>query len=534
MIRRRLPKAILRSFLALAVTAVPVVGVQLAGLEGAFAGVTVTGTGSSYAAVAINNWVGQVSSSQGLSINYQTQSSVLGLDGFALNQVDFGASEIGYSSNQASSTPPPGTYQYMPDVAGAECLMYQLPSATQQPISNLQLNSSVMMGIFSGKITNWNDPAIAAINPGVALPNHSIVAVIRSDASGDNYIFSQYLLTLQTGAWQAFASAVGFSPTNSATALWPVPTGGAPAGYPGAGNFVGQSGSDNASNYVAAQPYSITYVETAYAILHNQQCAAVQNASGHFVQPSSLADAIALKQDVLQADLEQDLTGVFTAGDPAAYPISAYSYLITKLQAGMSPDKAQTLAKFIEFFACLGQVSAGQLGYSPIPSILIQYDFAAVQRLGITPPPINAQTCPNPTLTDPSLDVGGPIVNSGGPDAGGGASVSAVAVTQTDPNAASANERRLAKKLLAKKKGGLQAAPGQQFGTALDAEVGKLLNLSGPTAGILFGTLAFLALLVVPPLVLAMRRRQKLGAAAHEGATSPLGDEPLDQEGTDK
>ncbi len=99
--------------------------------------------------------------------------------------------------------------------------MYQLPSATQQPISNLQLNSAVMMDIFSGKITTWNYPEIAALNPGVALPNHPIVVVIRSDASGDNYIFSQYLDTLEPAAWTAFASAVGFSPDNSATALWP-------------------------------------------------------------------------------------------------------------------------------------------------------------------------------------------------------------------------------------------------------------------------------------------------------------------------
>jgi phosphate ABC transporter phosphate-binding protein len=496
------------------------VGVQLLSLEGASASVTVTGTGSSYAAVAINNWVSQVANQDGISINYQTQSSVLGLDAFALNQVDFGASEIGYSSNQASSTPN-FPYQYMPDVAGGECIMYQLPSATQQPISNLQLSPAVMMDIFSGKITTWNSPEIAALNPGVALPNHPIVVVIRSDASGDNYIFSQYLDTLEPAAWTAFASAVGFSPNNSATALWPTPTGGAPAGYPGAANFVGQSGSDNASNYVGAQPYSITYVETAYAILHNQPCAAVQNASGNFVTPSSTGEAIALTHDALFPDLEQNLAGVFSAPEGAAYPISAYSYLVSRT-TGIDPEKAQVLAKFIEFFACGGQVSAGALGYSPIPPVLIQDDFDAISRLGITPPPLNAQTCPNPYLTGAATYVGGPIqLQSGG--SGDAASALNGPTSTAVSNVKQVSAAAVSSKLLAKKKGGAQAAPGQEFGTALDAEVSRLLSFSGPTAGILFGTLAFLAVLIVPPAIIALRRRHAMMAAAATEAGAPPG-----------
>jgi len=491
--------------------AVSALGLQLAGSTPAVAGVTSTGSGSSYAAVALNNWVGQVANLYGLSINYQTSSSVLGLDGFVQHQVDFAASEIGYNAGQANGEPPPGTYQYLPDVAGATCLMYNLQSSTQQPVQDLQLSSAVMMGVFSGTITNWNDPAIAALNPGVLLPNRQIGVVYRTDASGDNYLFSDYLSNTQPGQWAAFNHAV--TPNYSIpSALWPAPSGGSgrigPYDMTG---FNGQAGSDNSSNYVAANPGTITYVETAYAILHGMPCAAVQNASGAFVQPSSVADAIALTHDCLNADLTQNLggcngqPGVYQAPEPAAYPISAYSYLVTST-TGMSVDKAAVLAKFINFLACQGQVSAGQLGYSPIPPNLILDDFAAIGRLpGQSPPPApTAESCPNPYLTGAAEYVGGPVqLTTGGSGAVSGGAPSNVSVAGVKQVSAA----DLSKQLTAKAHGGLLAAPGQHLGVALNAAVADLLKVSGPTAGILAVTAVFIVLLVVPPVIGLLRRR---------------------------
>jgi phosphate transport system substrate-binding protein len=480
----------------LAATAVVAVGLLQFGSEiPAGASVTVTGTGSSYAAVAINNWVGQVSNVMGLSINYQTSSSVLGLDNFAESQVDFAASEIGYSAGQSSPAHPPFSgYQYLPDVAGATCLMYQLPSATQQPIRNLKLNSSVLMGIFSGAITMWNDAKIQALNPTIGLPGKAITAVYRSDPSGDNYLFSNYLQFMQPSAWSSYTHSANMS--NGPTALWPVPP-----TVPK--SFYAAPGSDVASNYVAANPGSITYVETAYAILHGQPCAYLQNARGHNVQPSSTADAIALTHDRLLANLEQNLTGVYTAPEVSAYPISAYSYLVTKT-SGMSPAKGATIGKFIQFLACQGQISAGQLGYSPLPPNLVADDFAAIKRIpgAAAPPELNAKNCPNPYLTGAATYYGGPTQTGNGgsssatnnsgiatpdvPSVHKASTVQAVTATTLDPR-----------------------SNGQAPGVALNSAVGGLLGVSAPTATIILASLVFVALVAVPPTVGTLRKRRQ-------------------------
>ena len=491
----------------LIVAVISAFGIQILPAAPAGASVTVTGTGSSYAAVAINNWVGQVANLYGLSINYQTSSSVYGLNDFKAGQVTFAASEIGYST-QPTNKPPDGTYQYLPSVAGATCLMYNVPSGTHQPIQGLQLTPAILMGIFSGTITQWTDPAIAAANPGVDLPQgQSINFVYRTDPSGDNYIFSQYLQSLQPSAWGAFAAAFGYP--NAPTSQWPAPQGGGGTGQYNFAGSSGVSGSDNASNAVAAQPYSITYVETAYAILHGDQCAAIQNSSGAYVQPSSVGDAIALTHDALYPDLEQDLSGVFVAPEPAAYPISAYSYLITSVVGNTA--QGAVLGKFISFLACQGQVSAGQLGYSPIPPNLIADDFAAIRRIpGAAPPPaLNGQDCPNPYLTGAAQYVGGPIqLSSGG---GGGLAANTAAAASA---AAAAGVKQVsaadAAAQLAKKNGGLFAAPGQHLGVGLQAAAMSMLNLSGPTSTIALLTLGFIAIVAIPPVVGTVRRRHRI------------------------
>ncbi len=121
-------------------------------------------TGSSFAGPAIQNWVGQSSTLYGLNINWQVSSSVQGLNDFGLNQVDFAASDIPYSSGQAADVPTQ-PYQYMPDVAGGLAFMYNLTGNDGQRITNLNLDAQVIGEIFLGEITSWNDPAIVKLNP---------------------------------------------------------------------------------------------------------------------------------------------------------------------------------------------------------------------------------------------------------------------------------------------------------------------------------------------------------------------------------
>lgn len=362
---------------------------------------TINGTGSSYAALAINQWVAEVYALYGDNINYSTQSSVIGLNEFAqYPQVTFGASEIGYSTGQADQEPPATfKYQYLPDIAGATCLDYNVSTSFGQQITNLKLDSAVMAGIFTGAITFWDNQAIEALNPGVALPHSAIIVVYRSDASGDNYIFSDYLYDTQPTAWNAFTGTL-HQPAG-AQAIWPLPSTGANSvGSYTFKNWNSENGSNLASDYVYQNSGAITYVETGYAILHHDPCAAVENASGAYVKPSEAADAIALQNDALRPDLEQTLTPVFESSEARAYPISAYSYLVMAEQTKISSSRQKVEAQFVQFLACQGQEAAGELGYSPLPPNLVQADFDAVQRIdGVQLPTPTASNCPDPYVT---------------------------------------------------------------------------------------------------------------------------------------
>jgi phosphate ABC transporter phosphate-binding protein len=513
-------------------------------------GPTINGTGSSYAAVAINQWVAQVASLYGDNVNYSTSASVIGLNEFALNQVDFGASEIGYSTGQANNVPPSGySYQYLPDVAGAICLDYNVQSQTGQQITTLKLSSDLIAKVFTGAISSWNNPAIAAENPGLALPSSPIVVAYRTDASGDNFLFSNYLNTVQQAQWGAFTQAL--TAPAGAQALWPTPPSGARSVGPyNFGNWNGVSGSDIASGYVFNNVNSITYVETAYAILHHDPCIAIQNASGAYVMPSRDNDATALLSDQLQPDLEQLLTGVYLSTQPTAYPISAYSYLITGVGSEVPADKAAVLAQFVRFIACQGQQSAGQLGYSPLPPNLVQADFDAVQRItGIALPAPTAQNCLNPyidgqipLLGEPNISTtasgptsagavaAGPITTTtgagaaagaaanGGHGSGGAGSNTAGAGSGSGSGPGSATGSGSAAQALAAATTTTTAPPvvpagGQAFGVELEHVTTGLLGIRGPTGQIALYTTLFLALIILPPAIALLRRRRQ--AADH-------------------
>ena len=182
-----------------------------------------------------------------------------------------------------------------------------------------------------------------------------------------------------------------------------------------------KSGSDNASNYVASSTGTITYVETAYALLHNDPCAAVKNASGHWVKPSEYNDAVALERAQLLPDLEQKLGNVYRSTLPAAYPISAYSYLITP-ESEMPAQKGAVLGRFIQYLACAGQQAAGQLGYSPLPPNLVEEDFKGISRInGAAAPPSEptAANCKNPYVDGQTPLPGEPVIGgTGGSTAG--------------------------------------------------------------------------------------------------------------------
>jgi ABC-type phosphate transport system substrate-binding protein len=386
---------------------------------------TLDATGSTFAGVAIQEWAGQVSVLYGLDVNWQVSDSVEGLDQFAQNTVDFAASDFPYSAGQASSTPDQ-PYQYLPDVASGLSFMFNLIGNNGQSITNLNLDAHVIDQIFLGEITAWNSPSITVLNPQLAgdLPATTITPVYRTDASGESYLLTDYMLHLDTSNFTAAQSAFDSANPGDPTAIWPVPAQGSnpsPTTYPGwgKGNLVGESGSDNAANYVGAvtSDGAITYVETAYAKEHSLPVASLVNASDNDVQPTSANVTTALEAATLNSDLTQNLSNVYTDLQPDAYPLSAYSYLVVPCSPSLAstqgttcdgPDtaspfpeaKGQALGLFVNYLACAGQEHLSELGYSPLPLGLVQDDVNAIGRINgaAQPPAPTPANCPNPAI----------------------------------------------------------------------------------------------------------------------------------------
>jgi phosphate transport system substrate-binding protein len=573
--RRGAGVPVLRKVLAFVATLVAAVAAMLSvGAVPAWASPNMQVTGSSFAGPAIQNWVGQSSTLYGLNINWQVSSSVQGLNDFGLNQVDFAASDIPYSSGQAADLPKQ-PYQYMPDVAGGLAFMYNLTGNDGQRITDLNLDAQVIGKIFLGEITSWDDPAIVALNPQLKgdLPANvsggfHMTPVYRTDASGENYLLTDYLLHRDTSDILAAQHAFLTEFPGQPNATWPTPQQGAnETNYPGFANgfLQGEQGSDAAADYVASATSngSITYVETAYAISHHFPVANLQNASGASVQPTSVNVATAMEAAILHPDLTQNLTNVYTNPLPNSYPLSAYSYMVTPCSpskgtcagggTGSSPlasDKGQAIGQFVAFLACAGQQQMALLGYSPLPPNLVNEDFEAIGRLngGQQPPPATAANCKNPYVDgetplpgEPAIvgQVGGGVVTptTAASTAGAGSSTSAGAAssngvgggtgsgsnTGSTGGGGSAGSTALTAAQIAQGYTVVNGHVVRKVGAAgpdkfvrADDLVAATNKLASPSVGLYVGwALLILALLIGPPLIalnIKRRRQEKVDA----------------------
>ncbi|MGH2772741.1 MAG: substrate-binding domain-containing protein [Actinomycetota bacterium] len=372
--------------------------VLLAAAGNAFAeGPTVSGAGSTWSEIAVQQWRADVAR-RGLNINYQGNGSTSGRQFYITDQVDFAVSEIPFDATEVNQLNGKGkSYQYLPIVAGGTSFMYNLSDAAGKRITDLRLSGETLAKIFTGVITKWNDPAIAADYGGVVIPERQgssseIIPVVRSDGSGTSAQFSAYLWKRYPGIWADFARRTGIR--NEPTSYWP-----GPPQFPSAKP---QAGSEGVANFVADDQIgrgSINYVEYGYAKARGRPVVQVKNQAGNFALPSAGNVAVALRHATFNPDQTQNLDGVYTAAEPSAYPVSSYSYMITPTaEKDLDAAKGNVLGKFILYFACDGQKSAEALGYSPLPPNLVQADFDAVTKLpgGPTPPPMSE--CDNPTI----------------------------------------------------------------------------------------------------------------------------------------
>ncbi len=313
---------------------------------------TLTGAGSTFDAPFFSvAFAGYQQQHPAVTIGYSAVGSSAGIAAISAQRVDFGASDVPMTaSEQAATTGGPITQ--VPVDLGGEGVVYNLALPAG---ARLHLTGPVLAAIFLGQITRWNDPALAALNPGLPLPAAQITVVHRSDGSGTTYIFSNYL----SGVDPAWASKVGTGKTLN----WP------------AGE--GAEGNPGVANTVYRTPFSIGYVEQAYSRGLLLPFAAIRNQAGTYVTPSTrtvAADA-AQKPAITPTDFS-----IVNQPGASSYPISGYSWALVYTQ---QPDQAkgQALVAMLDWLTHGGQALAAANGYVPLPSQIRQLARPLLQQI---------------------------------------------------------------------------------------------------------------------------------------------------------
>ncbi|MFI6354881.1 phosphate ABC transporter substrate-binding protein PstS [Streptomyces sp. NPDC050743] len=361
----------------------------------------ISGAGSTWAENAVDEWRRAVNQ-YGMRISYAGTGSSDGRRQFLSGTVDFAVSDIPFQTHptdgSAAERPAPGSYAYMPIVAGGTVFMYHL-TVNGQRVTNLRLSGDNVTKIFTGVIRSWDDPAIKADNPGLQLPHRTIVPVVRSDGSGSTAQFTLWMANQHRAQWQAYCNRVGRSGACGQTSYYPT--------VPG---MIAQSGDLGVAGYVA-QNYgegAIGYVNYSYALNAHYPVAKVLNHAGYYTEPTPQNVAVSLLKAKINTNksspdyLTQQLDGVYNDTDKRNYPLSSYSYMILplKVQGTFTEDKGKTLGAFSYYFMCQGQQQAPDLGYSPLPINLVRAGFDQIRRIpGVRAQNINIKNCNNPTFT---------------------------------------------------------------------------------------------------------------------------------------
>jgi phosphate transport system substrate-binding protein len=301
-----------------------------------------TGAGATFPAPIYQAWFFdyQADVASGVSINYQSIGSGGGIEQFTSKTVDFGASDAPMSDDDLAAAP---DAQHIPMVLGSVVVTYNLDGIDNP----LKFDGDTLAGIYLGDITKWNDPAIAALNPGADLPDKDIQVAHRSDGSGTSYTWTDYL-TKVSSKW---ASEVGTSKNPE----WP-------AGQGGQGN-------EGVTNFVQQTPNSIGYVELSYAIVNDLPYADVKNKSGNFITPSLESTSLAAAGVDFPDDYRVSITD---APGAEAYPISTMTYLLVYKTLGDCSQQTP-LAHFLwwVFHEPSATETAMGLDYAPVPEELV-------------------------------------------------------------------------------------------------------------------------------------------------------------------
>ena len=317
----------------------------------AMAQTTLNGAGATFPYPMYSKWFSEYHKLHSdIEINYQAIGSGGGIRQMLAGTVDFGTSDGPMTDEQLAQSKE--KILHVPTVLGAVVPAYNVPGVS----GDVKFTPEVLAGIFLGKITNWNDKAIAAANPGVKFPDQSIIVVHRSDGSGTTYIFTDYLSKVSSD-WQ---TTVG----KGTSVKWPVGLGG--------------KGNEGVAGVIRQMQGALGYVELIYAVQNNIPYGVVRNAAGVYVKASlDSVTAAAGSVKSMPADFRVSITN---APGKDAYPISSFTWLLIPAQA-KSPDKGKILLDFLNWMLDDGQRMTAALTYAPLPQNVAEKVKAEVRQV---------------------------------------------------------------------------------------------------------------------------------------------------------
>lgn len=302
---------------------------------------TVSGSGASFPNALYQVWISVYTKNiaPGVKISYQSVGSGQGKKDFVAGLTDFGGTDSALSAEEVNTQVP--DVIHIPTVLGGVLPIYNLPNVT----TPLRFTPELLVGIYSGEITTWNDAKIVAENPDANLPATDIAVVYRSDASGTTSIWTDYLSKV-SDTWK---NSVG----KGSSVKWLV--------------GIGAPGNAGVASTVQKTPGAIGYVEVAYALGANFSLPYVKNAAGNYVQPLLANVSAAAASVTVSDDVQQLAQSITNSNDPQAYPISAFTYVLVHKDTYADETKAQAVVDFLYWGLTTGQDAANRLGYAPLP-----------------------------------------------------------------------------------------------------------------------------------------------------------------------
>jgi len=323
-------------------------------IGGAAAQTTINGAGATFPNPLYSKWFSEYNKLKQVQINYQPIGSGGGIRQLSNQTVFFGATDGPMTPEQMQQAP--GKILHLPTVLGAVVPVYNLPGTQGE----IKFNGPVIADIFLGKITKWNDPAIAKLNAGMQLPSTDITVVHRSDGSGTSYIWVDYLAKVSP----EWLKKVGVNTSVN----WP--------------NGLGGKGNEGVAGLVQQTPGSLGYVELIYALQNKIAYGSVQNAEGEFVRATiqSVTAAAGAAVKNMPKDFRVSITN---APGKGVYPISSFTWLLL-YENPKDKGQSKAMVDFVRWALTDGQKFAPDLGYAPLPAEIVKLEMEALNTIKVS------------------------------------------------------------------------------------------------------------------------------------------------------